>query len=188
MRPQARLDEPPDVPASLRPCVPGSLVMPKGVLTPDQRIAIDASRSPNERAEALFLAFGPRVQATVAMLGGRFRLSRRETSGVTGQVFGVPISIGSVDALCEATGEGLAPVTAALVATLPTAPLLHADGTRWPHDGRHWWLWMVRSAQATVFLLSPSRGGRVIRELTLADYHGVVTSDRYAGDNWLDPA
>ena len=47
---------------------------------------------------------------------------------------------------------------------------------------------MVRSAQATVFVLSPSRGGRVIRELTLADYHGVVTSDRYAGSNWPDPA
>jgi len=47
---------------------------------------------------------------------------------------------------------------------------------------------MVRSAQATVFVLSPSRGGRVIRELTLADYHGVVTSDRDAGSDWLDPA
>jgi len=84
-------------------------------------------------------SFGPRVQATVAMLGGRFRLSRRETSGVMGQVFGVPISIGSVDALCQATGEALAPVTAALVATLPTAPLLHADGTRWPHGGCNGW-------------------------------------------------
>ena len=47
------------------------------------------------------------------------RLSRRETSGVMGQVSGVPISIGSVDALCKATGESLGPVTAALVATLP---------------------------------------------------------------------
>jgi len=65
------------------------------------------------------------VQATVAMLGGRFRLSRRGTSGVMGQVTGVPTGIGSVDALCQATGEALAPVNAALVATLPTAPLLH---------------------------------------------------------------
>jgi len=80
-------------------------------------------------------SFGPRVQVTVAMPGGRFRLSVRETSGVMGQVSGVPISIGSVDALCQATGEALAPVTASLVATLPTAALLHADGTRWPHDG-----------------------------------------------------
>ena len=132
-------------------------------------------------------SFGPRVQATVAMPGGRFRLSRRETSGVMGQVTGVPISIGSVDARCQATGEALAPVTASLVAPLPTAPLLHAYETRWPHGGCNWWLWMVRSAQATVSVPSPSRGG-LIREQTLADYHGVVTSDRYAGSNWLDPA
>ena len=79
-------------------------------------------------------------------------------------------------------------MTASPVATLDWAPLLHADEMRWPHGGRTSWLWMVRSAQATVFVPTPSRGGRVIRELTLADYHGVVTSDRYAGDNWLDPA
>ena len=105
-----------------------------------------------------------------------------------GQVSGVPTGIGSVDARCQATGEALAPVTAALVATLATAPLLHADETRWPHDGRIWWLWMVRSPQATVFDPSPSRGGRVIRELTMAFSHGVVTSDRYEDSNWLDPA
>ena len=132
-------------------------------------------------------SFGPRVQATVAMPGGRFRLSRRETSGVMGQVTGVPISIGSVDALCQATGEALAPVTAALVATLPTAPLLHAEGTRWPHDGRTWWLWMVRCARATVSFPSPSRGG-LIREQTYVEYHGLLTSDRDAGSDWLDPA
>ena len=31
-------------------------------------------------------------------------------------------------------------------------------------------------------------GGRAIRELIGADYHGVVTSDRDAGSVWLDPA
>ena len=57
----------------------------------------------------------------------------------------------------------------------------------WPVRWRLSTLW-VQVHQATVFVLSPSRGGRVIRELTLADYHGVVTSDRYAGSDWLDPA
>ena len=74
-------------------------------------------------------------------------------------------------------------MTAALVETLPSARLLHADKTRWPHGGRTWWLWVVPSAHATVFVPSPGRGGRVIRELTGADDHGVVTSDRYAGYN-----
>jgi len=89
---------------------------------------------------------------------------------------------------CQATGEALAPVTAALVATLPTAPLLHADVTRWPHDGRIWWLWMVRGPQATVFFPSPSLGGQVVRELTTAFSRSVDTSDRDADSNWLHPA
>ncbi len=134
-------------------------------------------------------SFGPRVQATVAMLSGRFRLSRRVTvHGVMQQVSGVPTGIGSVDALCQATGEALAPVTAAMVATIATAPLHHADGTRWPHGGCIWWLWMVLSTQATVTVPSPRRGGLVIREMAGTDYHGVVTGDRDVGSSWLDPA
>ena len=117
----------------------------------------------------------------------QYLLSLWETSGVMGQVIGVPISIGSVDARCQAAGQSSAPVTATLGASLPSAPLLHADETRWPHGGRTWWLWLVRSARATVFVPSASHGGRVIRELIGAPYHGVVTSDRYAGENWLDP-
>ena len=109
-------------------------------------------------------------------------------SGVMGQVSGVPTCIGCFDALYQAIREALVPVTAALVATLLTAPLLRADETRGPDGGRKWGRWMVRSAQATVFVLSPSRGGRVIRQLIGADYHGVVTSDRDAGSDWLDPA
>ena len=96
-------------------------------------------------------------------------------------------SIGGVDALCHATGEALVAVTAALVSTLPSAPMAHA-GTRWPLGGHTWWLWMVRRARATVFVPSYSPGGRVIRELTWADSHGVVSSDRDAGTYWPDPA
>ena len=100
----------------------------------------------------------------------------------------VPISIGSVDALCQATGEALAPVTAALVAPLPWAPLLHADETRWPHGGRIWRQWTIRSTQATLFVPPVTRGSRVFREMTGAVSHRVVTSDRDAGSSWLDPA
>lgn len=43
---------------SLRPLVAGDA---HGALTPNQRIAIDGSRFPYERAEALFLAVGPQL-------------------------------------------------------------------------------------------------------------------------------
>ena len=44
-------------------------------------------------------AFGPRLQATVAVLSGRYRLSRREVVGVCTDVLGAPLAVGSVDAL-----------------------------------------------------------------------------------------
>ena len=78
------------------------------------------------------------------------------SAGVPTVSFGsrlVPTRLRSVDVPRQGTGVALVPVTAALVSTLPWTPLVHADGTRWPHDGHNWWLWMVRSAQATVFVL-----------------------------------
>ena len=46
-------------PASLLPLVTDALI--EGSLTPDQPIAIDATRPASERAEALFLATGPQL-------------------------------------------------------------------------------------------------------------------------------
>jgi len=41
-------------------------------------------------------AFGPRIQATVAMLSGRFRLSRREVQALVRLMLGAEMSLGSV--------------------------------------------------------------------------------------------
>jgi transposase len=53
-------------------------------------------------------AFGPRLQATIAVLSGRYRLSRREVVGVCTDVLGAPLAVGSVDHLCQATAAALA--------------------------------------------------------------------------------
>jgi len=53
-------------------------------------------------------AFGPRIQAMVAMLSGRFRLSRREAQALMRLLVGVEMSLGSVQACCEAASEAMA--------------------------------------------------------------------------------
>ena len=50
-----------------------------GSLTPDQRIAIDDTRSPGERAEALFLSIGPQLGR---YLGARHPLGTLDIAGV----------------------------------------------------------------------------------------------------------
>ncbi len=53
-------------------------------------------------------AFGPRLQAAVVTLAVRNRVSRRDTTELARELFGVELSTGSVDAIVQRAGEALA--------------------------------------------------------------------------------
>jgi len=131
-------------------------------------------------------AFGPRLQATVAVLCGQYHLSQRAVADACGTLLDAPLAASSVAALCRDTAEALAGPVAVVRATLPTARVVNADETRWPHAGRTAWLWVVASQLATVFTIATSRGSQVIKDLLGEAYTGVVGSDRYSGYAWLD--
>jgi len=96
-------------------------------------------------------AFGPRLQATVALLSGRYRLSRREVAAVCAEVLGAPRSVGSVDGFCQDTARALAEPVAESAAVLPAAPVAHADEMNWRQAGKNCWFRVVVTATATVF-------------------------------------
>ena len=52
--------------------------------------------------------YGPRVQATVALYTGAYRLSKRTTQQAMAEVFGVPMSVGTIRQLEQATTEAVA--------------------------------------------------------------------------------
>jgi hypothetical protein len=131
--------------------------------------------------------FGPRLQATVATLSGRFRLSRREVAELCDTVLEAPLSVGSVDALCQATSAALAAPVAA-VATLPQAPVVNADETPWKGGKARPWLWVAVTALVTVFQIATSRSSQVIKDLLGEDSRGTLGSDRYASYARLDVA
>ena len=54
--------------------------------------------------------FGPRLTAAVAMLSGRYRQSRREVASVLEQLFGLSLSVGAIQTLCENAAKALAPI------------------------------------------------------------------------------
>ena len=133
-------------------------------------------------------AFGPRLQATVATLRGRFRLSCREVAELGETVLEAPLSVGSVETLCQATSDALAAPVAAAVATLPQAPVVNADETPWKAGKARPWLWVAVTALVTVFVIATSRRSQVIKDLLGAAYTGTLGTDRYAGYAWLDVA
>ena len=52
--------------------------------------------------------YGPRVQATVTLCTGAYRLSKRTTQQAMEEIFGVPMSVGTVSQLEQATTVALA--------------------------------------------------------------------------------
>ncbi|HYY82262.1 MAG TPA: IS66 family transposase [Actinomycetes bacterium] len=133
-------------------------------------------------------AFGPRLQATVAVLSGRYRLSRREVADVCETVLDAPLGVGSVDGLCQATADALATPVAEVAATLPATPLANADETRWRQAGQTRWLWTVVTPLATVFVIASSRDSRIIKGLLGEAFAGILGSDRWSAYGWLDVA
>lgn len=130
-------------------------------------------------------AFGPRLQAAVAVLSGGYRLSRRAVVGILAEVIGAHVALGSVDALCQDTAEALAQPVAELAQAVRAAPVANADETSWLQANKLCWLWVVVTQWITVFSIAPSRRGEVIQGMLGEDFAGIVTSDRYRGYLWL---
>ena len=131
--------------------------------------------------------FGPRLQAAVATLCTRQRLSRRQAAELLGELFGCPASVGTVDAILGRVGEALAEPYAELRSALPVAPVVYSDETGWALAGRRHWLWGGFTPTLAVFALSPSRGQTAATELLGSEPAGIVCSDRWAGYNHLPP-
>ncbi len=132
-------------------------------------------------------AFGPRLQAIVALLSGRYRLSRREVAAVCADLLGVDLAVGSVDALCQATSQALAEPVTRLEAAVRQAAVAHADETQWRIAGQRRWLWVAGSAMATVFTVAASRGSTIIKGLLGETFGGILVSDRWSAYTWVPP-
>jgi transposase len=125
-------------------------------------------------------AFGPRIQAMVAMLSGRFRLSRREAQALMRLLLGVDMSLGSVQACCEAASEAMAETHEDLHAEIKAAAFAHADETGFGQCGDdRMWLWAATSGLTEVFRLLPGRGGDQARDLLGEGFSGVLHRDRW---------
>jgi transposase len=131
-------------------------------------------------------SFGPRFQAVVALLSGRYRLSRREVVQLLGDVWGAEVALGSVVELEQATSAALAPVVAEAHALAQQATVANVDETGWRQGRRKAWLWVMVTAVLTIFQVDRSRSGQVARDLLGPNWRGIVGSDRFSGYAWLE--
>ena len=124
-------------------------------------------------------AFGPRLLATIALLTGRYRLSKRLTQAALLDLLGLSVSTGMVskaERRAEAATAG--PVTEVAQA-IATCPALNVDETGWREARKRAWLWTAVGAGMTLFRIDRSRGADALRRLVGEAIAPVLTSDRF---------
>jgi transposase len=124
--------------------------------------------------------FGARLTAVIALLSGRYRLSRREVRQLLRDLWQVRVSLGAVVRQEQAQSAALAPVVEEARAAVQKAAVVNLDETGWRQQQQRAWLWTVVTAELTVFLINRSRGGAVVERLLGTEFSGVVGSDRWS--------
>jgi transposase len=139
---------------------------------------------PGELAGSIF---GPRLQAAVVTMSARNRVSRRDMSELAGELFGLSLSVGAADAICQRASRALAGPHERLVATVLASPALNVDETGWRTAGEQRTLWTATTPDAAIFRVQEDRHRDRLCELIGTDYAGIVCSDRWWAYDHLDP-
>jgi transposase len=131
-------------------------------------------------------AFGPALQATVVGLTARNRISRRDMSELLFELFGVRVSVGAIDEICQRTSLLLEGPHEQLERGVLGSGAINVDETGWYLAGEGRTMWTATNEQAAVFRIVEDRHRDRLQELLGTDFQGIVTSDRWWAYDLLD--
>lgn len=132
-------------------------------------------------------SFGPRTQALVGYLGGRFGMSDRDVQELMSVVFQTDLGLGSVPAQEQQVSAALAQPVQEAQDYVRQQPYANVDETGWRQMTRHSWVWVAATTLVTVFVLVGTRSAWGLKRLLGADFQGIVGSDRWSAYQGLDP-
>ena len=139
------------------------------------------------------LGYGERLSAIVALLSGPYRLSYRQVCALMSDLFGVPLSRGSVGRLRAEMSAALRAPVAAAQDYVQQQPVLHSDETSFPQGNRDGgnphhtkgWLWVLVTPLVSFFEVVLSRSQPTAQALIGESYGGIVTAERYSAYTWM---
>ena len=132
-------------------------------------------------------AFGPRLQAAVVTLTARHRISRRGICELARDLFGVALSPGAVDAICQRASDALAGPQLELADWVLDQGAVHVDETGWQTSGEGRALSTATTPAAAFFQIAEHCNREQFDALIGTSYPGIVVSDRWNGYSHLDP-
>ncbi len=124
---------------------------------------------------------GPGLASLIVYLAFELRVSRRKVQRFFDDVFGLKLSVGTLQNVVVESARALAPVEEQLVEDLLNESLIHADETSHNEAGALLWLWVFISRSTALFFI----GHRTLEIIdNLLDTHplpfkGYLMSDGY---------
>lgn len=131
-------------------------------------------------------AFGPQLLVLVALLTGKFRLTKRLVGALLSDVLQVEMSTASVCKAEATMSTAMAPAVEEAREYVRNSDFAHLDETGWMERLRRAWLWTAVAGAITVFTIARSRGSAIAKEILGADFVGFLLTDRWCGYNWVD--
>jgi transposase len=128
--------------------------------------------------------FGTRLQATLALLAGQYRLGLRPVVALAADLWGLGISPGMVSKLRQRTAEALL-LPYVQVALYVQSQNVNIDETHWREDKKPVYLWAVLTPWAGLFRIAKGRTAQIAEELLGKQYAGVATCDRLKSYWWI---
>ncbi len=131
--------------------------------------------------------FGLRLQAALVTLTAAYRVSRRGITEIARDLFGVTLSTGAADAICQRASQALAGPHLQLQDWVLDRPAVHVDETGWRTNGDGRALWGASTPDAVFLQIAEHCNREVFDALIGTGYPGIVISDRWNGYSHLDP-
>jgi transposase len=128
--------------------------------------------------------FGPRLEATLALLAGRHRQGLRPLVDLAAELWSLDISTGMVSKLRQRTAEALHLPWIELVLHVRTQNV-NIDETTWREAKKRAYLWAVVTPLAAVFRIATGRTAQTAQQLLGKRYAGVATCDRLKSYWWI---
>lgn len=128
--------------------------------------------------------FGPRLEATLALLAGRYRLGLRPLVDLAADLWGLNLSAGLVSKLRKRTAEALE-LPWVQVALYVRTRNVNIDETTWREGKKGAYLWAAVTPWAALFHIAKERSAQVAQKLLGRAYAGVATCDRLKSYWWI---
>jgi transposase len=141
--------------------------------------AVNLGEMPGEAKHEM--AYGSGLRSLVVLMSNYCCVGMKKISGMLRDVFGVPISTGTVSNMNAGFAEMSEPIVAEVKAQVLESPVIHADETGMSVNGEKWWLHNASTDKLTYITAHRKRGAEGMEANgVLPDYVGVVVHDFWA--------